>query len=126
MARNNADFHGYDIVHKKTKERNVLKTLALHRDTGKTIGELKWSNDPDDAPGVLSMDVHPNYQRMGVMSALLGAARSHGGQILDVPGSVSDEGEAFTKKAVRNGLLNVPSYGYTMNGDTGKEVNYHG
>ena len=125
MTRNNADFQGYDVVHKKTKERNVLKSQAIHRATGNVIGELKWDNDPEDAPSVLSMDVHPHFQRLGIMSGLLAAANRHAGQVLDVPGSVSNDGEAFVKKAVTKGLLNVPSYGYTMNGDTGKEVKFN-
>jgi GNAT superfamily N-acetyltransferase len=124
MGRNNADFHGYDIVHKKTRDRDVLRTLALHRTTGKEIGELKWDNDPEVAPYVLSMYVHQDFRRMGVMSALLVAARHHAGQPLDVPETVSNEGEIFTKKAVKRGLLEAPRYKTTMNGDTGEEVKF--
>ena len=124
MGRNNADFLGYDIVHKNTREPHELRTLAIHRETSKVIGELRWEDDPDDAPKVLYMDVHPKFQQLGIMSALVTAASKHTGQVLDVPGSVSNDGEVFTKKAVKRGLLNLPPYGYTINGETGEEVHY--
>jgi len=100
MGRNNADFHGVNISHELYSEFGVsaASLIATHPTDGE-VGRMYLVDDGNTGTShkVMNVQVHKNYRRKGIATALWNHAKAIGLNPKHDYDEQSDDGASWAK-----------------------------